>query len=221
MNTDDTYHIKHINKKLAFSVNLHSTEDVPLSVMPIHHQTGDLLIQFTSLRDAEAAILTHPWWGPMLDPSLCLEKPFYPVIVHGIPTSFNPENKEEVSNLQEIIEEILDLLETIKWVNRNSIDSRNLFSSLLFHLRHPDETNKAIKNRLNFFSTLKVGEKMVHKHRQWFICQGIGHLTSRCTAEPKCPTCDDQHKRGSPCKANNSPICVNCTKKIIAKNQKH
>lgn len=224
MDSEDTYLIERINRKINYAVDLHSTDERPLSVKPIrgfsrNQRTGDLFIQFTSQEDVEAAVVAHALWVPMLNPSLRLKQPSYPVIVHGIPTTFNPDSQEDVKRLREMNEGILDSLDSIKWANRHSIESGKPFSSLIIHLRDPDEANKAIKNWVNFFSTLKVVEKSVRKRGQCMKCQGYGHSTSRCTAEPNCSTCDGRHEPDSPCRAGRSPTCVNCIKNIIHVNQ--
>lgn len=221
METDDAYLVERINRKLQFTADLYSTEEKPLKISDIrgfsrNRRSGDITIQFNSQGDVETATNLHDYWVRLLDPSLRLKMPSYAIIVHGIPTSFNPESDRDVDNLKAVNLGVLDSLDSIRWANRHSIESGKPFSSLLIHLRDPDEANKAIKYRLNFFSVLKVVEKLTRKLGQCFKCLGYGHSTARCGADPHCPSCDGTHPTGTTCPTSSNPTCFNCIKEMIA-----
>lgn len=168
MNTDDTYLVERINQKLRFTADLYTTHEKPLSIHDIrgfswNHRTGDLTIQVNSQDHANTATQTRAYWVALLSHSLRLKMPFYAIIVHGIPNSFNPESSRDVDNLKLVNLAVLDYLDSLKWPNRHSIELVKPFSSLLIHLCDPDEAKKAIKYLRIFFLVLKVVGQSIRK----------------------------------------------------------
>lgn len=112
MNTDNRFLVQHINKKLFWAANLCAV-NTPLPMHDIrgfsrNHRLGDLIIQFNSQEYADTAVKTQPTWVPVINSSLQLKLTPYPIIVHRLPTTFNPDNQSEVVRLKEANVGLLD-----------------------------------------------------------------------------------------------------------------
>ncbi|KAG0146730.1 hypothetical protein CROQUDRAFT_92400 [Cronartium quercuum f. sp. fusiforme G11] len=73
-----------------------------------------------------------------------LKVQIFPVIVHGVPTIFNPPNPH---HLQELMGENVGVLNTLQralWSNQSSIIAKKTHSSIILHLTNPLHANLAI-----------------------------------------------------------------------------
>lgn len=64
------------------------------------HRTGDLILLFDQSDQAEAVIAAEGSWVRRLNPNLKIKLKTYTIMVHGIPTTFDPTDKSMIKDLQ-------------------------------------------------------------------------------------------------------------------------
>lgn len=187
------------------------------------HQTGDLTLIFNQAKQAEAVLAAEGSWVRHLNPELKVKTKTYTIVVHGIPTSFNPMDKTMVKELQHEKGSKLDSLELIRWANPNSIAIGKPFSSIFISLTDPEAANTALFQNISYQRELRTTERS-KKHQgstQCYACQGFGHTQKACTELPRCAIFTGEHLTNG-CNTVNTgkTYCVNCTKAYIASQQK-
>lgn len=183
------------------------------------HQTGDVVILLKKPEHAEAVLAAESLWVRRLSPDLKIKMKTYTIMVHGIPTTFDPTDKGMVRNLQAKKGNRLDALESIQWANPNSIAIGKPFSSIFISLTNPEEANTAIFQNVSYQRELRTTERS-KKHQsgvQCYECQGFCHTQKMCTQKPRCAVCTGDHQTEA-CETleTGKTYCVNCTEAYIA-----
>lgn len=179
--------------------------------------TGDIHLHLTTQESLRAVLsLKSDAWVEGINPGLGLRRKVYPIIVHGIPTTFNPASKR---HLKEFIQEnhgALDTATKMTWANRYSIEAGKPFSSLIIHLTDPAAANTAIRNRICFKHLLKVTEKSTKRVKQCYKCLDFGHFAKACPEDFRsCSHCAGAHPFDD-CPKRAEPLCcVNCAQKYL------
>lgn len=208
-----------IKAALREQASLDGTTPPSVSVRGITRNTftGDIQIHLDSLSSLQAILaLKSDIWVDDVHPRLGLKRKVYPIIVHGVPTSFNPHNCEHVHNFLEDNHGVLDSSIKLVWANKYSIESGKPFSSLIIHLTDPTAANAAIRNRICFKHVLKVTERSTKRVKQCYQCLDYGHFAKSCTENFRsCSHCAGAHPFES-CPKRAEPICcVNCAQKFL------
>lgn len=154
-------------------------------------------------------------WVNKVNPQLGLKRKAYPIIIHGIPTTFKPSSRAHVHELIKDNHGVLDSATRIVWAKKFSIEAGKPFSSLIIHLTDPAAANQAINNHVCFKHLLKVTEKLTKQVRQYYQCLDFGHLAKTCPESFRsCSHCAGAHPFED-CPKREEPICcVNCTQKF-------
>lgn len=179
--------------------------------------TGNIQLHLNNQESLRAiSALKTDAWVVTVNRGLSLKRKVYPIIVHGIPTTFNPESR---AHLHDFIEEnhgVLDSTTKVVWANRHSIETGKPFSSLIIHLFDPVAVNMAITNRVCFKHLLKVVEKSTKRVKQCYTCLEFGHFAKTCSEDLRaCSHCAGSHHYDA-CPKMSDPIrCVNCVHHIL------
>lgn len=191
----------------------------PVSVRGItrNNFTGEIHFHLNSQEGLkEVSALKTDAWIVSVNRDLCLKRRIYPIIVHGIPTTFNPESRVQLHNFIEENQGVLDSTTKVVWANKHSIATGKPFSSLIIHLFDPMAANQAITNRIVFKHLLKVAEKSTKRIKQCYTCLDYGHYAKTCSEDLRaCSHCAGQHHYDA-CTKRAAPIrCVNCVHHIL------
>lgn len=90
-----------INQKLADLKNKVSPSgEKTISIRSVHrHPSNDLVLYTTTSAQADALKAQHEAWIPTILDGLELHNPVHTIVVHGIPTSFNPSDSRHLEML--------------------------------------------------------------------------------------------------------------------------
>lgn len=210
-----------INKALASACLSANHPSFKIRATSINQRSGEILIQMHSADDAAFAVESEPLWLPSINAGLRIKVKTYPIIVHGIPTSFDITRKPAVAEFQNDNPEALSSLQSITWANQASIREGKPFSSIIVHLSNPAEANFAIRNKLAFQSVLKLAEMSTRRVQQCYSCLSFGHLAARCPSKSgRCSHCAQNH-RVEVCPLSDLPAsCANCLDAVVVEGQK-
>lgn len=194
-----------------------TTSTAPVRGITRNTYTGEIQLQLGDQALLKAILgLPTDDWVRAINPTLRLKRKLYPVIVHGIPTTFDPSNRRHTHALIDENHGVLDSSTRMIWANKFSIQSGKPFSSIIIYLSDPAAANQAIRNRVCFKHLLKITEKSTKRIRQCYQCLDFGHFAKKCPVDFRaCSHCAGSHAYDA-CKKLAEPICcVNCAQKFL------
>lgn len=179
--------------------------------------TGDIHLHLSDMESVRAILgLKSDEWVNDINKGLSLKRKAYPIIVHGLPTTFDPQSKTHLHDFMEENHGVLDTATRMIWANKHSIESGKPFSSLIIHLTDPTAANNAIRNRICFKHVLKVTERSTKRVRQCYKCLDFGHFAAACPEETRsCSHCAGGHAYDDCPKMADPLCCVNCAQKYL------
>ncbi|KAI0995171.1 hypothetical protein K3495_g13010, partial [Podosphaera aphanis] len=183
-----------------------------ISARPLSN--GQVKIYFTC-QETKEMMERQTDWTKKFAPTAQVANPWYQVLVHNMPLSFNPANAEDVKELQQANAMYIQGIRIQKavWLKKNPLPGKSAGSMILW-LEQAESANKAISKGIMWKYELKATEifRSGFRAMQCFNCQKYGHIAKMCTAEAKCGHCAGKHNTRE-CSGKQEVRCRNCGKK--------
>ncbi|KHJ32722.1 putative zinc finger cchc-type protein [Erysiphe necator] len=163
----------------------------------------------------------HKDWTQKLSSTAQIATPNYQVLVHDMSLSFDPENPEQIKELQNTnllyIQGIT--IRKAAWLKKIRQPGQKT-SSLIVWFDRAEQADIAIKKGIVWKFELKATEIFRSGFRltQCFNCQKYGHVAKVCSAAPKCGSCAGEHNTRI-CPGKQDVRCINCARKHKAWDQ--
>ena len=162
------------------------------------HRSGDIWIAVHSKAEHVALTETAYLWLPWLSDKLHVAPTTYPIIVHGIPTSFDPSrDSDDITAFLEENHRLFDhpsALQHAEFISRALDHSRSkAHSSLILYLTDPRAANACITQHIAFRGQLHATARF-HRHPpQCYNCLCFGHFARSCKSSAVCACCAGAH----------------------------
>ncbi|KAH9809093.1 hypothetical protein DFH28DRAFT_1134417 [Melampsora americana] len=187
----------------------------PIAVRNIHrHPSNDLVIYLESPKQAQALREQVASWLPKVSPTLALKQEVHAIVVHGIPTTFNPTRPEDIDLLKTCNGNLLNNALFVRWLKKDTAEnSAKRYSSLLIGFKTSSEASLAAKAKVWHGRGLHRTQVCGPPVSRCYNCQGTGHTAAACKLATMCPHCSDDHREHNcPVKSSTAMKCVACAR---------
>ncbi|KAH9809154.1 hypothetical protein DFH28DRAFT_906209 [Melampsora americana] len=172
-------------------------------------QSGDLKI-YAKSRAATKWLFEHKHkWTHKADPLLVTPPSKYPVILHSIPTIFDPTSvsfKTELCGENGIDQE---KIQAIKWLGRPKEEGKT-HGSIVLALFDKEVASKVEKGGLFLQNMYLPGARYNRPPMQCYRCLEMNHSARFCPNEPLCSSCGGSHESRT-CNVEDTDLrCVKC-----------
>ena len=147
-----------------------------------HHRSGDIWIATAMEVGCNVLVERMDEWLPKLSDELCYSQKTYPVLVHGVPTSFNT-SRDSKDVVEELIGENSDIIthpaafQSTKFLgNTHGRMHQKVHGSLVIYFSDPTIANACINCHIALYGGLLPVVKFVHRPPCCFNCHRTSHL---------------------------------------------
>ncbi|KAK0548760.1 hypothetical protein OC844_006978, partial [Tilletia horrida] len=120
-------------------------------------------------------------WLAHITPAYGIHTPSWGVVVHRMPTSFDPSSPDSVAGLRAENEDVIPPNPSITWLTRPSStstqDPAKKHSSIVIHLPSADLANRALQQGIAYDGRLLRAERVMRSPPQCWKCQKFGHVS--------------------------------------------
>ena len=138
-------------------------------------------------------------WLPKLSNGLRYSQPTYPVLIHGVPTSFDASHNSKDVNEQLISDNIDTITHPAALWSPKSLGGthsqlhQKIHSSLVVHFSDPTITNACINRHIALNGELLPVVKFMRRPTHCFNCHHTGHFVHSCKYNRRCGLCAEDH----------------------------
>ena len=150
-----------------------------------HHCSSDLWVLVASEAMRDTLINSISVWLPKLLGSLTYIPKTYPVLVHGVPTSF--DRSCDSSDIHTLLDTSLDIithpcsLQHAEFLIHNPSHLRHkAHSSVILHFTDPDAANSCIAHQVSLHGRLLRTVKFIWRPPSCYHCHQLGHFARDC-----------------------------------------
>lgn len=184
--------IANINSKLAEAgIKENPSDEKTIKIRSVHrHPSNDLVIYTTTSEQAGVLRDQHDKWVHLVSDGLAIHNPVHTVVVHGIPTSFNPADAQHLEMLSAMNPDTLNPAPVfVKWLSANAVQKGTSHSSIIIGFADPSQAQLAVDQKI-FYGRLNKRTKHGRKTRpRCMKCLKDGHVTKYCKENVMCPYC--------------------------------
>lgn len=201
-----------INAKIAeAAVKEKPADEKPIRIRSVHqYPSNDIVIYTTTPSQAEILREQHENWIPLISTELLLHNPIHAVVVHGIPTSFNPSDPQHLDMLYAMNTDTLTPPPLfVKWLSANAVQRGASHSSLRIGFAEAGQAALAVEQKIFYGRYNKRTEHGRKIKPRCMNCLQEGHITRYCKEPLMCPFCSGPHPADS-CEFHGK-MTSNCT----------
>lgn len=146
-----------------------------------------------------------------LDPNASIKERTYPVIIQFVPLNFNPDNVEQLRDLEKENNWNQESITLARWIKPPTKRNPNQrVAHLLIILNDPKVANESIRDGITLNQNILQVKKNKREPIRCAKCQHYGHIAKECIShQDACANCAGDH-RTSECNNKDRTCCVSC-----------
>jgi hypothetical protein len=172
-------------------------------------RNGGIILQFASKEAADwvRTPTNEIVFTRKFDPDTTIRDCIHPIMVPRIPLTFNPNNPEHLSEIEEVNRLPPKTIKKARWIKPEYRRAPGQSCAhAIFTISSVTEANRLIKDGIYVCNNRLFPKKLKYSMK----CRKWGHFAADCRAQvDTCGTCGVQHKT-SKCKVENKRFCVSC-----------
>lgn len=197
-----------LNSHLASKqIKTHENNKLCVEVRSVkRHTFNDLILHLESPSHAETLRKSVETWLPSFSPNLTLKPKTHAILVHGIPTTFNPQNPDHLEDLIASNGDRLASLKSIRWMNTKEVEEeKKNYPSIILFLADREAAQRCVRDQIWYRFNKKRTEAGKKPPPRCYNCLKAGHTAAACPQKALCPYCGDEHHAHTCTKKGTTP----------------